>query len=371
MLLRAKTLILLCLLAALATPAAAQQPTYAKNAMVVSVHRLASEAGVEMMKAGGNAVDAAVATGFALAVVHPPAGNLGGGGFLLVRWHDGRVNFLDYREKAPKAATRDMYLDEKGNVIENLSTVGYKSIGVPGSVAGMTYAQGKWGKLPLKRVMQPAIRLAEKGFALSWDDADDFKDEDLSKYPESRRIFQRNGRYFLPGEIFRQPELARTLRRIAADPADFYRGKMAQEIASTVQKGGGLITAEDLAAYEVKEREPIRGMYRGYEVISTPPPSSGGVALMEILNILEGYDLGKLGARSADSMHLTIEAFRRAMFDRAEFLGDPDHAKVPVAQLTDHAIGGHAASGRVQPTGPAGHAEAVPRVRPHHALLDR
>lgn len=337
---RAKSLILLYLLVALVASAAAQRPTYAKQAMVVSVHQLASEAGVEMLKAGGNAVDAAVATGFALAVVHPPAGNLGGGGFMLVRWHDGRDNFLDYREKAPMAADREMYLNQQGDVVSERSTVGYLAIGVPGSVAGMVYAQQKWGKLPLKRVIQPAIRLAQQGFALTWSDARDFREEDdLAKFPESYRIFQRNGRYYEPGEIFRQPELARTLQRIAADPSDFYSGKMAQQIAAAVQQGGGLITAEDLAAYEVKEREPIRGTYRGYEILSAPPPSSGGVALMEILNILEGYDLGKLGSRSADSMHVTIEAFRRAMFDRAEFLGDPDFAKIPVAQLTDKKYG--------------------------------
>src|SRR5688572_4528821 len=273
--LRSKSLILLCLLA-LVTPAAGQQPIYAKKAMVVSVHRLASEAGVEMMQAGGNAVDAAVATGFALAVVHPPAGNLGGGGFMLVRWNDGQVKFLDYREKAPQAATRDMYLDKKGDLVPDLSTIGYKAIGVPGSVAGMTYAQRKWGKLPLKRVMQPAIRLAEQGFQLSWDDADDFRDENLARFPESRRIFQRDGRYYHAGDVFRQPDLARTLRRIAADPSEFYRGRMAQQIAAAMKQGGGLITAADLAAYEVKERQPVRGTYRGYEVISAPPPSSGG-----------------------------------------------------------------------------------------------
>ena len=307
--------------------------------MVVSVHRLASEAGVEMLKAGGNAVDAAVATGFALAVVHPAAGNIGGGGFMLVRWNDGKLGFLDYREKAPKAAMRDMYLDATGNVVGGLSTVGYKAIAVPGSVAGMAYAQAKWGKLPLQRVMQPAIQLAEKGFALSWEDASEFRDKDLAKFAESRRIFQRNGRYYQPGEIFRQPDLARTLRRVAQSPQEFYRGKMAQQIADAVQAGGGLITASDMAAYEVKEREPIRGTYRGYEIISAPPPSSGGVALMQILNILEGFELGKLGARSADSMHLTIEAFRRAFYDRAEFLGDPDFAPIPVAQLTDKKYG--------------------------------
>jgi gamma-glutamyltranspeptidase / glutathione hydrolase len=303
--------------------------------MVASVHEISSQVGVDIMRAGGNAIDAAVATGFALAVVHPQAGNLGGGGFMLIRMADGKTHFLDYREKAPAAATENMYLDPQGNVIENMSLVGYKAIGVPGSVAGLAYAQKKYGKLPLAQVMAPAIKLAQKGFALSWEDAEDLKDKDLAKFPESRRIFQNNGTLFKQGDVLKQPELARTLERIARNPDDFYRGELAREIAVSVQKGGGLITAADLAQYEVKERQPIVGTYRGYEVISAPPPSSGGVALVEILNILEGFDLAKAGNRSAESIHLTAEAFRRAMFDRADFMGDPDFAKIPVAQLID------------------------------------
>jgi gamma-glutamyltranspeptidase/glutathione hydrolase len=304
--------------------------------MVVSVHELASRAGVEIMQAGGNAIDAAVATGFALAVVHPPAGNLGGGGFMLVRMADGKVHFLDYREKAPAAAKADMYLDAQGNVIEGASEYGYKAIGVPGSVAGMVYAEQKYGKLTLRQVMAPAIRLAREGYALSWDQARDFEgDKYLGKFAESRRIFQRDGNFYQPGEMFRQPDLARTLERIAAKPDDFYHGALARELAAALQKGGGLITAEDLSRYEVKEREPVRGTYRGYEIISAPPPSSGGTVLIESLNILEGYDLGKLGDRSAQSIHFTTEAFRRAFFDRAEFMGDPDFSKIPVAQLID------------------------------------
>jgi gamma-glutamyltranspeptidase/glutathione hydrolase len=268
--------------------------------------------------------------------VHPPAGNLGGGGFMLVRMADGRVHFLDYREKAPAAAKADMYLDAQGNVIEGASEYGYKAIGVPGSVAGMVYAEQKYGKLTLRQVMAPAIRLAREGYALSWDQARDFEgDRYLGKFAESRRIFQRDGNYYQPGEMFRQPDLARTLERIAAKPDDFYHGALARELAAALQKGGGLITAEDLSRYEVKEREPVRGTYRGYEIISAPPPSSGGTVLIESLNILEGYDLGKLGDRSAQSIHFTTEAFRRAFFDRAEFMGDPDFSKIPVAQLID------------------------------------
>jgi gamma-glutamyltranspeptidase / glutathione hydrolase len=336
-----KSLILL-LMALLLTVGAAPSvassthPVHAQHAIVVSVHELASKVGVDIMQAGGNAIDAAVATGFALAVVHPPAGNIGGGGFMLIRMADGRTHFIDYREKAPAAATRDMYLDPQGNVIKDASEIGYKSIGVPGSVAGMVYAEQKYGKLTLKQVMAPAIRLAREGYALTWGEARDFQtDKHLGQFPESRRVFQRNGDFYKPGEIFRQPDLARTLQRIADKPDDFYHGSLARELAAAMQKGGGLITADDLANYEVKEREPVRGTYRGYEVISAPPPSSGGTVLIESLNILEGYDLAKMGDRSAQSMHYTTEAFRRAFFDRAEFMGDPDFAKIPVPQLID------------------------------------
>jgi gamma-glutamyltranspeptidase/glutathione hydrolase len=331
-------LLLMALVAVGATPSAqaSVHPVHAQHAIVVSVHELASQVGVEIMRAGGNAIDAAVATGFALAVVHPPAGNIGGGGFMLIRMADGKTHFLDYREKAPAAATRDMFLDAQGNVIPNASEIGYKSIGVPGSVAGLVYAEQKYGKLTLKQVMAPAIRLAREGYALTWGEAHDFQtDKYLGQFPESHRVFQRNGDYYKPGEIFRQPDLARTLERIAEKPDDFYHGSLARELAAAMQKGGGLITTDDLAHYEVKERTPVRGTYRGYEVISAPPPSSGGTVLIESLNILEGYDLAKMGDRSAQSIHYTTEAFRRAFFDRAEFLGDPDFAKIPVAQLID------------------------------------
>ena len=314
---------------------ASTRPVHAQHGMVVSVHELASQVGVEVLEAGGNAVDAAVATGFALAVVHSPAGNIGGGGFMLIRMADGKTHFLDYREKAPAAATRDMYLDANGNVIEGASEYGYKAIGVPGSVAGLVYAQKKFGKLTLKQVMAPAIKLARDGFVLTWDEARDLHDSYLAKFPESRRVFQRNGDYYKPGETFRQPDLARTLQRISENPDDFYHGALARELAAAVQKGGGLITVEDLAHYEVKEREPVHGTYRGYDLISAPPPSSGGTVLIESLNILEGYDLAKMQSRSSQSIHFTVEGFRRAFYDRAEFLGDPDFSKVPVAQLLD------------------------------------
>lgn len=327
--------IVLLLLISIATWAAPARPAHGKQAMVASVHPEATRAGLEVMRAGGNAIDAANAIGFALAVVHPQAGNLGGGGFLLVRFANGDVHFLDYREKAPERATADMYLDAQGNVIPDLSLVGYKAAGVPGSVAGMVYAQKKWGKLPLARVMEPAIRLARNGFMLSYEDAESFKDKDLAKFPDSKRIFQRGGSYYQQGELFKQPELARTLDRIAKNPEEFYKGAMARQIAAAVQKGGGLITAKDLADYNVVERTPIHGTYRDVEIYSAPPPSSGGVALMEILNILEGYDLARLGNRSAQSMHYTVEAMKRAFYDRADFMGDPDFSTIPVNELTD------------------------------------
>lgn len=314
---------------------ASTQPVHTPHAIVVSVHELASQAGVEIMRAGGNAVDAAVATGFALAVVHPAAGNLGGGGFMLARMADGKVHFIDFREKAPAAATANMYIDATGDVSDD-AWLGYKAIGVPGSVAGLVYAETNFGKLTLAQVMAPAIKLARDGYALTWEEARDMRDDKyLAKFPESRHIFQRDGNFYQPGEIFRQPDLARTLERIAADPGDFYHGAMARELAASIQKGGGLITADDLARYEVKERMPVQGSYRGYQIISAPPPSSGGTVLLEILNILEGYDLGKTGNRSAESVHLITEAFRRAFYDRAEFMGDPDFSKIPVAQLID------------------------------------
>jgi gamma-glutamyltranspeptidase/glutathione hydrolase len=330
---------LLLLVVSWTATSAPMRPTHAAHAMVTSIHELASQAGVEVMRQGGNAIDAAVATGFALAVVHPAAGNIGGGGFMLVRMADGTLHFLDYREKAPASATADMYLDKQGNVVEKMSLEGFKASGVPGSVAGMVYAQKKWGKLSLAAVMAPAIKLARDGYALAYEDARDLRDPLLAKLPESKRIFQRDGNYYQAGEVFKQPELAKTLERIAKNPDNFYKGEMARQIAAFEAKHGGNITAKDMADYEVKERQPIHGAYRGLDIYSAPPPSSGGVALVEALNILEGYDLAKLGNRSADAMHLTIEAFRRAFYDRAEFMGDPDFAKIPVAELIDKKYG--------------------------------
>ena len=311
-----------------------EQPVRAQHGMVVSVHHLASDAGLDVLRAGGNAVDAAVATGFALAVVHPAAGNLGGGGFLLLRTHDGKSTFIDYREKAPLAATETMYQDDKGSVIPDESVIGYKSIATPGSVAGMVYAEKKYGKLGLKRVMAPAIALAAKGFVLTAEEARELSDPDLAKFAESKHIFQRDGQLFKEGETFAQPQLARTLERIAADPEDFYHGQMARELISDLKKGGALLTLDDMAQYNVVERNPVTGTFHNYTVISAPPPSSGGIALVAALNILEGYDLKKMGDRTPESMHLILEAYRRAYMDRSDYLGDPDYNLIPTAELT-------------------------------------
>ena len=262
-----------------------EQPVRARHGMVVSVHHLASDAGVEILRAGGNAVDAAVATGFALAVVHPAAGNLGGGGFLLLRTHDGHATFIDYREKAPARRHRNHVPGRAGQRHPrrqpHSSVIGYRSIATPGSVAGLAYAERKYGKLGLGRVMAPAIKLASGGFVLTAEEAKELTDADLAKFPDSKRIFQRDGNFYKEGETFRQPELARTLERIAADPDDFYHGKMAHELVADLQKGGALLTLEDLAQYNVVERTPITGTFHNYTVISAPPPSSGGIVLAQ------------------------------------------------------------------------------------------
>jgi gamma-glutamyltranspeptidase/glutathione hydrolase len=312
-------------------------PVQAQHAMVVSIQHDASDAGLKILQAGGNAVDAAVAVGFALAVVYPYAGNLGGGGFMMLRRANGESHFLDFREEAPLRATANMYLDSNGKIIPEASTVGYLAVGVPGTVAGLIEAQRKFGKLPLQQVMAPAIRFAEEGYVLSAEEAAILQNPVLTRFPESRRIFQRNGNFYQGGDTFRQPELARTLTRIEKDPRSFYHGALASELAQAIQKHGGLVSKKDLEIYQVKDRRPLTGTYRQYEIVAPPPPSSGGIALLEMLNILEGFDLASLGDRTPQSMHLIIEAFRRAFDDRTSFLGDPDFESMPIAQLMDKA----------------------------------
>ncbi|MFZ0572275.1 MAG: gamma-glutamyltransferase [Rhodomicrobium sp.] len=313
-------------------------PVVGEHGMVAAQEKIAAQAGVDILKAGGNAVDAAVATGFALAVTHPQAGNIGGGGFMLISLAAAKkLTAIDYRETAPAAASKDMFLDEAGNVDRNRARYSRASAGVPGTVAGLLYALEHYGSMPRERVMAPAIKLAEEGFPVPFGLAYALEksQEHLARDPSSRAYFEHpGGKPYKAGEILRQPDLAKTLRAIAAEGTrGFYEGPAAREIEEEMKQGGGLITAEDLKNYRPIEREPVRGTYRGYDIVSMPPPSSGGVHVIEMLNILEGYDLAKLGHDTADSIHRLVEAMRRAYADRAKYLGDPGFVKVPVAGL--------------------------------------
>lgn len=315
---------------------ASREPARARHGMVASTSEIASKVGVEIMKRGGNAIDAAVGVGLALAVTWPSAGNLGGGGFMLIRRADGTSEIIDYRERAPLAASRDMYLDKQGNVIKDASTVGYKSIGVPGTVAGLALALKRHGKLAWGDVVEPARKLAAEGFAVNHHTSRSIKgsQELLAKFPESKRIFLRDGKHYEEGDMFAQPELAEALARLKqSGPRDFYEGKTASLIVEDMKANGGLIMAQDLKEYEPTIRKPLKGTYRGYEILTMPPPSSGGAALIEMLNMLEHYKLDELGHNSSEAIHLLIEAQRRAFADRAEFLGDADFVKVPVEGL--------------------------------------
>ncbi|HKP85636.1 MAG TPA: gamma-glutamyltransferase [Blastocatellia bacterium] len=317
--------------------AASREPARARNGMVASASEIASRVGVEIMKRGGNAVDAAVAVGLALAVTWPSAGNLGGGGFMMIRRANGSTEIIDYRERAPLAATRDMYLDKNGNVIEDASMVGHKAVGVPGTVAGLSLALKRHGKLSWADCIEPARRLAAEGFVVNYHTARSLKGSSklLSKFPESSRIFLRGGKYFEEGDRLTQPELAATLTRLKLQgPREFYEGKTAQMIAADMRSNGGLITLRDLKEYEPTIRKPLKGTYRGYEVVTMPPPSSGGAALLEMLNMLEHYKVSDFGANSSEAIHLLIEVERRAFADRAEYMGDTDFVKVPLEGLT-------------------------------------
>ncbi|HEV8433354.1 MAG TPA: gamma-glutamyltransferase, partial [Thermoanaerobaculia bacterium] len=298
---------------------------------------IASRVGVEVMKKGGNAVDAAVAVAFALAVTWPAAGNLGGGGFMLIREADGKEEAIDYRETAPAAATRDMYLDASGNVIKGASTDGYKAVGVPGTVAGLALVHKRHGKLPWRELVEPARKLAAEGFIVSDYYAGVLRESDTQKkidpWPETRRIFLRNGKPYAMGERFVQPELAATLARIERNPRDFYEGVTAHRIVSDMKAHGGIITLDDLRNFAPAIRRPLHGSYRGHEFIAFPPPSSGGIAMVQMAQMLEGYDMASIPFQSAASLHLLIEVMRRAFADRAELLGDPDFVKMPVERL--------------------------------------
>ena len=316
------------------------QAVRASHGMIATDEELGSEAGVEILKRGGNAVDAAVAVAFALAVVEPAAGNIGGGGFMLIRLADGKTTFLDYREVAPDKARRDMYIGKDGKLDEEASVIGYKSIAVPGTVAGLTLALKTYGSMKLADVMAPAIRLAENGFPISKRLAHEFEEErpGLQRFAVSRRIFLNDGKMFQPGDTVRQPELAATLKRIARNgAAEFYSGETARALVEDMSRLGGLITLDDLAKYQPKVREVLRAKYdsngHSWEVLTSPPPSSGGVAVIEALNMLQSVPLK--GWDDVESVHMVAEVMRRVFADRAAYLADPDYSNVPVAGLTD------------------------------------
>lgn len=318
-----------------------REPERGRHAMVASQHEIASQIGVNVLKRGGNAVDAAIAVGIALAVVYPEAGNIGGGGFMVIRLKNGEFRAIDYREMAPAAATRNMFVDRDGNLIrgEGSSTVGYRASGVPGTLAGFEMAFKKYGsgKVRWSDLVDPAAKVARDGYRLSHRLAELFKTyrAGLSQYPESNRIFLNNGKYFNEGDILKQPELAATLDRVSRSGAsDFYTGRTAELIASDMRSNNGLITMTDLANYKAIERTPLRGNYRGHEIVSMPPPSSGGIVMLQVLNMLEKHDVSALGFGSAAKYHLLAEASKRAFADRAEYMADPDFADVPTQRLT-------------------------------------
>ena len=331
--------LLLCL--ALVIPAvtpveATRQPVRARHGMAVAMESIATDVGVSVLQQGGNAVDAAVAVGFALAVTHPVAGNIGGGGYMLIRLADGRTTFIDFRERAPETSTRDMYLDATGTPTKD-SIEGWRSSGVPGSVRGFEMANTKYGTRTWADNLAPAVALATKGYSVSYALAEGLKgSRSLAADPESTRIFQRGGRFFDVGETLVQPELGRTLQRIATNgPNEFYEGDTAKRLAAEMTQHGGLISLADLKNYTAIERTPLQGTYKNYTVITAPPSSSGGIVLLEMLGILDGTGYEQGGPGSASAIHYITESMRRAYADRSEYIGDPDFVKVPLAGLLD------------------------------------
>ncbi len=347
--------------------AASPAPVAAEHGMVVTAQHLATQVGVDVLQRGGNAVDAAVAVGYALAVVYPAAGNLGGGGFMTLQLADGRKTFLDFREKAPLAATANMYLDKDGNVVKGLSTDGHLAVGVPGSVAGLEYAREKYGTQSRAQLLQPAITLAQHGFVLDQGDVDILRTatDKFRRDPTSAAIFLKAGEPYQPGDTLVQQDLASTLQAISQrGPAGFYQGQVGAAIAASSRAGGGLITQADLDQYRPRELAPIECDYRGYHIVSAPPPSSGGVVICEMLNVLEGYPLADLGFRSAQAVHYQIEAMRHAYVDRNSYLGDPDFVTNPVARLTSKAYAAQIRAA-IDPQKAAVSAELKPGVAPH------
>jgi len=330
--------VLFLLVVFIAPARAARQPVHARHAMVVAQESIAADVGVSVLQKGGNAVDAAVAVGFALAVTHPFAGNLGGGGYMLVRLSDGRATFIDFRERAPERASHDMYLDAQGKPTRD-SIEGWRSSGVPGTVRGFELALSKYGKRSWNDDLAPAVELATKGFPVSYALSQSLRiSRSLGTSADSKRIFQKNGAFFDVGDLLVQPELAQTLERIARNGAnEFYEGETAQRLAREMSSHGGLISLSDLKGYRAIERTPLQGTYKGYTILTAPPSSSGGIALLEMLGILEGTNYERGGAGSASAIHYLAEAMRRAYADRNEYVGDPDFVKVPIAGLLDPA----------------------------------
>ena len=367
---RSALLVALFLACCLVARAASIAPVGAENGMVASAQHLATRVGVDVLKKGGNAVDAAVAVGYALAVVYPAAGNLGGGGFMTIQFTDGRRNFLDFREKAPLAATAHMYLDAGGNVIKGLSIKGHLAVGVPGSVAGLELAREKYGTLRRSALIAPAIALAQKGFVLEQGDAEMFRGaaNDLNEDPPSAKIFLVNGQAPAAGHRLVQQDLARTLRLISERGADgFYKGLVGAAIVAASAAGKGIITQADLDQYRAREMAPVECDYRGYRVVSAPPPSSGGAIICQILNVVEGYPLKDLGFRSAQAVHYQIEAMRHAYLDRNTYLGDPDFVKNPTARLIDKAYAAQIRAA-IDPAKAGASNELKPGVAPHEGV---
>ena len=329
----------LFLIGSITSEATSRHPVRGKNGIVTSSSRIASEVGVDVLRQGGNAIDAAVATALAMAVTWPTAGNIGGGGFLVYHGADGEATTFDFREKAPLASTKTMYLNEDGSVRDNSNHDGILAVGVPGTVAGLEMAHQRFGSMPWEDLVQPAVDLARDGMPISWYLHDSFKrlNPHWERYPSSAKVFlKEDGSFYEPGDTWKQPDLAATLERIRDNGKDgFYKGETARLIADFMAANDGIITLEDLEKYQAVEREPIRGTYRGYEVVSMPPPSSGGTVLVQMLNILEGFDLREAGHNSALYLHLLTESMRRAYADRANFLGDPDfNEDLPIDVLT-------------------------------------
>jgi gamma-glutamyltranspeptidase/glutathione hydrolase len=352
---------------ATAAQAASPAPVVAEHGMVVTAQHLATQVGVDVLKSGGNAVDAAVAVGYALAVVYPAAGNLGGGGFMTIQLADGRKTFIDFREKAPLAATADMYLDKTGQVVPNASSLGHLAVGVPGTVAGLELALSKYGTLPRTKLIAPAIRYAKEGFVLAQGDADmlAMATADFQKDAPTAAVFLNHGQAYAPGQKLVQKDLAATLKRISDQGAKgFYQGPVGAAIVASNQAGKGIITQADLDQYQARELRPVECNYRGYGVVSAPPPSSGGVIICEILNILEGYPLKDLGFRSAQAVHYQIEAMRHAYVDRNSYLGDPAFVQNPLDRLLDKNYAARIRAA-INPGKAAVSSELKPGVAPH------